>query len=51
MLPIPFPFVKQVIYDDLRDLWQKRFRKVRDSWQLSPTSQRPMLSGGRQIDF
>jgi hypothetical protein len=48
MLPITFPFVKQVIYDDLRDLWQKRFRKVRDSWQLSPTGQRRLLPGRTQ---
>ena len=48
MLPIPFPFVKYVIYDDLGDLWQKRFRELRDSWQPSPTGQRPVLPRRRK---
>ncbi len=45
---VPFPFVKQVIHDDLRDLWKKLFGEV---WQLSPTGQRPVLPGRTQIDL
>jgi hypothetical protein len=49
MLAIPFPLVKHVIYDDLRDLWQNASGELRDSWQLSPTGHRPVLPGRRKI--